>query len=113
MIHLLTNLIGVVAAFVLILAALVYMVSPKRGGEMLRRLGIFLAGALIGTCLLGQFAASLRFRPLLLLLGIGISVAAFVIREARQPRTPRRANQHRGAERTPVMPTHLDDDEDL
>jgi hypothetical protein len=103
MIHLLTNLIGAVAAFMLILAALVYMVSPKRGGDMLRRLAIFLAGALIGTCLLGQFAACLRFRPSLLLLGIAISVAAYCLYECRKARPKQSARPHK-PERTPGLP---------
>ena len=113
MIHLLSNLIGAVAAFVLILAALVYMVSPKQGGEMLKRLAIFIVGALIGICLLQQFVARIHFQPALLFLALAMSVAAFIIREARRPRTPRHASQHRGAERMPVMPTHFDDEEDL
>jgi len=103
MIHVLTSLIGAVTAFGLILSALVYMVSPKHGGEMLRRLTIFVAGALIGTCLLGQFAACIGLRPLLLLLGISIIVAAYFLRECREAR-PRRSERPRRPERMPGLP---------
>jgi Ca2+/Na+ antiporter len=113
MIHFVSSLIGAVAAIGLIFSGLIFMVSPKQGGEMLKRLAIFIVGALIGICLLQQFVACIQFRPVLLLLGVAMSVAAFVIRESRQPRTPQHGSQHRGAERTPVMPTHIDDEEDL
>jgi len=103
MIHLLSNLIGAVAAIGLIVSALVYMVSPQRGGEMLRRLAIFLAGALIGACLLRQFAACIQFRPSLLLLGIGISVAAYCLHECRNAR-PKQSDRSHRPERTPGLP---------
>ncbi len=103
MIHVLTSLIGAVAALGLILSALVYMVSPKQGGEMLRRLTIFVAGALIGTCLLGQFAACIQLRPLLLLLGISIIVAAYFLRECRKAR-PKQSDRSHRPDRTPGLP---------
>jgi hypothetical protein len=103
MLHLVSNLIGAVAAGGLILSALVYMVSPQRGGEMLRRLAIFLAGALIGACLLRQFAACIHLRPSLLLLGIGISVAAYFLRECRKAR-PKQSDRSHRPERTPGLP---------
>ncbi|MGO8737141.1 MAG: hypothetical protein ACLQVM_30620 [Terriglobia bacterium] len=104
MIQYLSNLIGAIAAIWLISSGLVYMVSPKRGGEMLKRLAIFLVGALIGICLLRQFAACIGLLSFLLL-GVVISIAAYFIREARRDRPQRRAN-HRGAERTPILPPH-------
>lgn len=104
MICLLSNMIGAVAALGLIAAALVYMVSPRKGGEMLERLAIFLVGALIGLCLLRQFAASIGTLSFLFL-GAGMSIAAYFIREARRGHPERRAN-HRGAERTPILPHH-------
>jgi Ca2+/Na+ antiporter len=100
----LSNLVGAVAALGMIVAALVYMVSPKHGGEILKRLLIFLAGALVGLCLLRQFTACIG--PLsFLLLGVVISIVAYFIYEVRRDRPPRRAN-HRGAERTPILPSH-------
>lgn len=114
MTHFLSCLIGEVAALVLITAGLTYIVSPKHGRELLKRLAIFLAGAFVGTCLLQQSFACVRFRAPLLLIAVATSVVAFVIREARLPRAQRRGSgQNRGAERTPVMPTHLDDEEGL
>jgi Ca2+/Na+ antiporter len=110
MIHRLSNLIGAVAAVWLISCGLVYMVSPKRGGEMLRRLAVFLIGALMSTCLLRQVMACVRLGPWLLLLGAASSVAAFLIREARRPRDVRQPGRFLGAERTPVMPRHIDDE---
>jgi Ca2+/Na+ antiporter len=102
MIHALTSLIGAVAAVVLISAALVYIVSPKHGSELLRRLAIFLGGAFLGLCLLQQF--SVHIGPLsLMLLGFAIMVTAYFIFEARR-RHPRRALPRRGAERLPVLP---------
>ena len=110
MIHWLSNLIGAVAAVWLISCGLVYMVSPKWGGEMLKRLAIFLAGALVGLCLLRQFAACVG--PLsFFLLGVVISIAAYFIRAARRPRNPKPLGHHGGAERIPVMPTYLDKEE--
>jgi hypothetical protein len=104
MIQLLSNMIGAVAALGLIVAALVYMVSPKQGGEMLKRLAVYLVGALIGLCLLRQFAACIG--PLsFLLLGVVISIGAYFIREFCRDRPQRRAN-HRGAERMPILPPH-------
>jgi Na+/melibiose symporter-like transporter len=111
MIHLVWNLIGAVAAVGLILAALVYFVSPNRGGEMLRRLAVFLAGALVGICLLRQFAACIG--PLLLLVvGLAIVIVAYLVREARRSGNSRLSGQHWGAERTPLMPTVLDDEQE-
>jgi len=103
MIHFLVNLIGAVAAAGLILSALVYMVSPKRGGEMFRRLAIFLAVALFGACCLEQFTACIRLRPSLLLLVIGSSVAAYFLRECRKARPKQFDRSHR-SERTPGLP---------
>lgn len=109
MICLLSHLIGAVAALGWIVAGLVYMVSPRKGSEIFERLAIFLVGALIGLCLLRQFAASIG--PLSFLLFVmGMSIAAYFIREARRDRPPRQAN-HRGAERTPILPHH--DEEEL
>ena len=105
MIQWLSNLIGAVAALGLICAALVYMVSPKHGAEMLKRLALFLGGGLLGLCLLRQFAACIG--PLsLLLLGLVIIIAAYVIRQSRQSRHQVVARHHQGAERTPILPHH-------
>ena len=102
MIHWLSNLIGAVAAVWLISCGLVYMVSPKRGGEMLQRLVVFLAGALVGLCLLRQFAAYIG--PLsLIFLGLAIIITAYFVFEARRSRPQRQASR-RGAERTPLLP---------
>lgn len=104
----LSNMIGAVAALGLIVAALVYMMSPKQGGEMLERLATFLVGALIGLCLLRQFAACIG--PMsFLLLAVVISIVAYFIREARRDRPLRRAN-HRGAERAPILPHHNEEE---
>jgi len=101
----LSNLIGAVAALGLICAALVYMVSPKYGAELLRRLALFLGGALLGLCLLRQFAACIG--PLsFLILGLGLVIAAYLILEARRSHPERRAVPSRGAERTPILPQH-------
>jgi Ca2+/Na+ antiporter len=98
----LSNLIGAIAAVWLISCGLVYMVSPKRGGEMIQRLMVFLAGALVGLCLLRQYAACIGLLSLLLL-AVLVIVAAYLIREHRLP--GRRRRQHRGAsERMPVLP---------
>jgi Ca2+/Na+ antiporter len=102
MIHWLSNLIGAVAAIWLISCGLVYMVSPKRGGEMLHRLVVFLAGALVGICLLRQYAACIGLLSLLLL-AVVIVIAAYSIWEARRNRPQRQASR-RGAERTPLLP---------
>jgi Ca2+/Na+ antiporter len=99
----LSNLIGAVAALGLICAALVYMVSPKHGVEMLKRLALFLGGALLGVCLLRQFVACIG--PLsLFILGIVIIIAAYLIREVRRSRPKRAVVARRGAERTPLLP---------
>jgi len=110
MIQYLSNLIGAVAATWLISSGLVYMMSPKRGGEMVKRLAIFLAGALVGICLLRQFAACIG--PLsLLLLSVVIIIAAYFIWEVRRGRPQRQAALHRGAERTPILPQHHEEDQ--
>lgn len=109
MIQWLSNLIGAVAALALISAALVYMVSPKRGRELLRRFAIFIAGAFAGICLLHDFAV--RIAPLALaLLGTAVILAAYFVREARQGRPLRQPNR-RGAERMPMLPQHDEEDQ--
>ena len=104
MIQWLSNIIGAVAALGLILAGLVYMVSPKHGGELLKRVVLFLVGSLLGLCLLRQFAACLGALSFLLLLTL-IVIAAYLIRENRRGR-PQRELGRRGAERTPLLPSH-------
>ena len=102
----LSNLIGAVAAVWLISCGLVYMVNPKRGGDMLQRLLVFLAGALVGLCLLRQYAACIGLLSLLLL-AVLVTVAAYLIREHRLPERGRR--QRRGtSERMPVLP-HIEE----
>jgi hypothetical protein len=102
MIPWLSNLIGAVAAVWLSSCGLIYMVSPKRGGEMLRRLAFFLAGALVGLCLLRQYAACIGALSLLLL-AVVVVIAAYFIWEARRGR-PQRHAPRRGVERTPLVP---------
>jgi hypothetical protein len=81
------------------------MVSPKHGVDLLQRLALFLGGALLGMCLLRQFAACIG--PLsLFILGIVIIIAAYLIREARRSRLERHVASRRGAERTPILPSH-------
>lgn len=110
MIHFLSNLIGAVAALGLICTALVYMVSPKHGVDLLKRLALFLGGALLGMCLLQQFAACIRSLSVLLLSGV-IIIAAYFIWEARRGRPQRQATPRRGAERTPILPQHQEEDQ--
>jgi Ca2+/Na+ antiporter len=110
MIQLLSNMIGAVAALGLIVAALVYTVSPKQGGEMLKRLAVLLVGALIGICLLRQFAACIGSLSLLLLSAV-IIIAAYFVWEARRRHLQRQANPRRGAERTPILPPHHEEDQ--
>ena len=108
MIPWLSNLIGAVAALGLICAALVYMVSPKHGVEMLKRLALFLGGALLGVCFLQQFAACIG--PLsLFILGIVIVTAAYFIREGRRSRPEGHVASRRGAERMPILPQHREE----
>jgi Ca2+/Na+ antiporter len=97
-------MIGAVAALGLIIAALVYIVSPKHGSELLKRVVLFLIGSLLGLCLLRQFAACLGVLSFLLLLMV-IVIAAYLIREGRRG-SPQRDSGRRGAERTPLLPSH-------
>ncbi len=108
MIHLLSNLIGAVAAVGLILSALIYMVNPKQGVAMLKRLATWLFGLYFGLCLLGQLIRSLTSSPWFFVLLIAISIAAYFIYEARFVGTGRETGRPSGAERTPVMPTRFD-----
>lgn len=112
MIHWLSSLIGGVAAFVLILAGLIYIVSPKHGRELLRRFMFFLGGAFIGLCLLRQFAICLDPRSGMVL-GLAMVIVAYFIREAWHTRNPRPGRRHWGPERMPAIPTHIDHEEDL
>ena len=104
MIQWLSNMIGAVAALGLIIAALVYMVSPKHGSELLKRVVLFLIGSLLGLCLLREFAACLGVLSFLFLLMV-IVIAAYLIRENRR-RRPQKELGRRGAERTPLLPSH-------
>jgi Ca2+/Na+ antiporter len=104
MIHWLSNMIGAMAALGLIIAALVYMVSPKHGSELLKRVVVFLIGSLLSLCVLRQFAACLGVLSFLLL-GMVIVIAAYLIREGRRGR-PQRELGRRGAERTPLLPSN-------
>ena len=108
MIQLLSNLIGAVAAVGLILSALIYMVSPKQGVAMLKRVATWLLGLYFGLCLLGQLISSLTSSPWFYVLLIAVSIAAYFIYEARLERTGKETGRSSGAERTPVMPTHFD-----
>jgi UPF0716 family protein affecting phage T7 exclusion len=80
------------------------MLSPKQGSEILRRLAVFLFVSLIGICMFRQFADCIGLLSLLLL-GVVISIGAYLIREARRDR-PQRRSSHRSAERTPILPPH-------
>jgi Ca2+/Na+ antiporter len=98
----LPNLVGAIAAIWLIGCGLVHMINPKAGGEMLQRLVVFFAGALLGLCLLRQDAASIGWLSLLFLAGV-IVITAYFMWEIRRGH-PRRQRTRRGAERVPLVP---------
>jgi hypothetical protein len=110
MMDFLSNLIGLVVAVGLILSALVIMFSPHKGSEMFKRIAVLTVGAFAGLSVLGCFLVSLRFRLLVFVFLVAVSFVAYLIREARRPRDYRQAGHVGGAERTPVLPYHLDGD---
>jgi Ca2+/Na+ antiporter len=103
MIHWLSNLVGAAAALGLMVAGFAYMLSPKQGGELLKRVAVFLAGALVGLCLLQQFTACLGLVSFLLL-AVVLSFAAYLFLEFRRSRSPQRPPRRHGAERKPILP---------
>jgi uncharacterized membrane protein YeaQ/YmgE (transglycosylase-associated protein family) len=108
----LSNLIGVVAAFGLMIAGLAFMISPKAGCAVLKRLAIGLIGATIGFSLLRCLWNALLASPFYLVLALAVvTLGAFLVRQAAQPRTPRPAGRHWGAERTPLMPSHFGEED--
>lgn len=108
----LSNLMGVVAALGLTLSGLVYMISPKAGGELLKRLALCFLGAIIGFALLNCLWHALLASPVYLALAIVVvPLGAFLAREALRPRPVRSPGRHWGAERTPLMPTHFDEED--
>ena len=110
MMDLLSNLIGLVTAVGLILTALVYMFRPKTGCEMFKRLAVVIVGALVGLSIIRCFLPSVGLLPLVLSLA-AISFVSYLIREARRPRNLRQAGHVWGAERTPLMPTHIEEED--
>ncbi len=111
MIHWLLSLMASIAATVLITAALVYIVSPKHGGELFRRLAVFLVGAFVGICVICQFGAHLGSMSVMLL-GLVFVFAAYFMREACRKQSRHAIPLRRGAERTPVIPQRDDGSDD-
>jgi Ca2+/Na+ antiporter len=98
----LSNMVGAVAAMALVVAALVYMVSPKQGTELLKRIAVFLVGALFGLSLFSQCAQYIGSAAFLLT-AAAVSVAAYWVRQFRQARPSPRERPQR-PERRPSLP---------
>ena len=94
----------------IVIAAFVYMLSPKRGAELLKRLVVLLLAAGFGICVFAEFIRSLSGSGYLLILLL--VVAAYFIREARLWRKGNEETRRFGAERTPVMPSAFDKEDE-
>lgn len=107
------RLIGSVVALVFIAAAFLWLFNPRRGFELLKKLGAVLVGVILGVNLLRHVGPALAESadPSWLLIFLVISPVAYLIREAHL-RIKRRIPQHgKAVERTPVMPNHnMEDD---
>ena len=109
MICALLNILVEIVVLGLVVGAVIYMVSPKHGGEFFARLAVFFVGVLLGLCLLHQIAAHIGPSSFLVL-AVVASFAAYLIREVRRDHPVRQINT-KGAERTPLLPpaTHKEE----
>jgi hypothetical protein len=99
-----------VIAFILI--AMLYMVNPKRGAELLKGLVIVLLAATVGMCLLAPLVRSLAGSAWFPMLLLAATVVAYFIRKSRRGRPAKDSGQPWGAERTPVLPNGFDKESD-
>jgi hypothetical protein len=110
----LSHLIGSLVALALTAAAFVWLFNPRRGFEMLKKLGMTLVALILGIALFRHLAPVLTKEIDLsgLLVLLILSPLAYIIRESRLAKTRKQARETRGTERTPVMPNHdMEDDE--
>jgi hypothetical protein len=87
-----------------ILAAFVYMFSPQRGADLLKRLAVLLFVTSFGMSVIASLVRSLAgglWFPMLLLALIAV---AYFNREARLGQKGKEPARHFGAERIPIMP---------
>lgn len=96
----------------LIAAALIYMFNPRQGRALLIRIFWAAVGLSVAFVALNSVAVSLAgigAQWILLLLALGASFIAYLVRAARR-------GEHklelRGAERTPLVPQHLNGEDE-
>jgi hypothetical protein len=107
-----------IAAFVvlaIIVGALLYMLNPKWGTEVFKRIGVVLLALLFGvplvTGIVREVIQSLQAFWFFLVL-LAVVVAAYYIRESLARGTRKPPGRPWGAERTPVMPSSSDQQEE-
>jgi hypothetical protein len=112
LIDIIADVAKVILWLAVIIAALVYMFSPSQGRGLLIRIvwvAFGLSVALVALWSLALSLAGISWVWLLLPLAVGASVIAHWIRAVRRPE---HKTELRGAERTPLVPQHLNEEDD-
>ena len=112
----LIQLAAAIGAIALVAGAFRYVFDPRGAIEMLKTVALRLLAIMFGAAVLMKFAAELPhsnvgvppFLGLLFVSLIAYAVREFRMRNVRKPADNGRA---RGAERMPVLPHHMEDNE--
>ena len=112
----LIQLAAAIGALALIVGAFRYVFDPRGAIAMLKAVGLRLLAIIFGAAVLTKFVEELSHShiggpPFLGMLFL--SLAAYIAREfrMRNVRRPVDTGRVRGAERTPILPNHLEDND--
>jgi hypothetical protein len=102
-----TSLVGVLLVLGVILAGLLMLVAPARAHQLLKRLGLAVVVWFLALVVIGELGRLLS--PWMLVAAAGASLFAYWVRTRQRQQSARGL---RGVERQPLMPQHLDDEEE-
>ena len=94
---------GVIFAALLVAAAAVYPLDPRKASGILKRGSVAMLALLLVPALASQVLKELDLLPMLLFLPLACFFA-YLVREQRLKKDKSRSNSSRGAERTPILP---------
>lgn len=112
LIDIIADVAKLILCLAVIIAALVYIFSPGQGRGLLIRIvwvAFVLCVALVALKSLALSLAGVSLVWLLLPLAVGASLIAYWIRAVRRPE---HKTELRGAERTPLVPPHLNEEDE-
>src|SRR5438046_2022826 len=100
-----TDLLTAVLGLPLVLAALVYIVHPRKGADLLKSAVVLLVAGSLGMCVLASLLRCLEAHPWVVVCILILTVTtAFVIRESLHDGHRRLVERPTSLERTPVLP---------